>query len=87
MHFVFLLLPFRLWCIISGTFLRGTVPMERPLKAHISYLETRLQQLNSEIMENWRTQIERNRLESEIRAAELALTYYRKALQLEKQIH
>jgi hypothetical protein len=37
-------------------------------------------------MENRRTQIERNRLESEIRAAQLALTHYRKALELEQQL-
>ena len=49
--------------------------MDRPLQEHISYLERRLQELNSQIMENRRTQDERNRLESEIRAAQLALTY------------
>jgi hypothetical protein len=38
-------------------------------------------------MENRRSQEERNRLESEIRAANLALSYYREALNLEKQIN
>jgi hypothetical protein len=37
-------------------------------------------------MENTLTQKQRNRLESEIRAAELALGYYRKALELEKRV-
>jgi len=60
--------------------------MDRPLRDHIAYLETRLQELNAQIMENRRTQIERNRLESEIRAAELALNYYRKALELERKL-
>lgn len=60
--------------------------MDRPLKEHISHLERRLQELNREIMENRRTQDERNRLESEIRAAQLALTYYRKAFELEQQV-
>jgi len=60
--------------------------MERPLKDHISYLESRLQQLSRYVMENRRTQVERNKIESEIRAAELALTYYRKALELEKRV-
>lgn len=60
--------------------------MDRPLKEHISHLEHRLQELNREIMENKRTQDERNQLESEIRAAQLALTYYRKALELERQV-
>jgi uncharacterized protein YigA (DUF484 family) len=60
--------------------------MERPVKDHISHLEERIQDLNKQIMENRRTQNERNRLESEIRAAELALVYYRKALELEQQV-
>jgi hypothetical protein len=60
--------------------------MDRTLGEHISHLELRLQELNAQIMENRRTQIERNRLESEIRAAQLALTYYRKAQELEQQV-
>lgn len=60
--------------------------MDRTLREHISYLEQRLKKLNQRIMENGRSQIDRNRLESEIRAAELALTYYRKALELEREV-
>jgi len=60
--------------------------MERPVKEHIYVLERRVQKLNRLIMDNRRTQKERNRLESEIRAAQLALDHYRKALELEKQI-
>ena len=60
--------------------------MERPLKEHISFLESRVQELNGNIMQNRQTQVERNRLDAEIRAAQLALTYYRKALELEKEI-
>lgn len=60
--------------------------MERPVKDHISHLEQRIEELNKQIMENTRTQNERNRFESEIRAAELALVYYRKALELEQQV-
>jgi hypothetical protein len=60
--------------------------MDRTLREHISHLEDRLQSLTSEIMEDERTQVERNRIESEIRAAQLALTYYRRALELERQI-
>jgi hypothetical protein len=37
-------------------------------------------------MDKSQTQAERNRVESEIRAAELALEYYRKAIELEKQV-
>jgi hypothetical protein len=60
--------------------------MDRTVREHIAYLETRLRDLNAEIMEDRRTHDEVNRLQSEIRAAEMALTYYRKALELEKQI-
>jgi uncharacterized protein YlxW (UPF0749 family) len=60
--------------------------MERPVKEHIYFLERRVQRLNRLIMENERTQEERNRLESEIRATQLALDHYCKALELEKQI-
>jgi uncharacterized protein YigA (DUF484 family) len=59
--------------------------MDRPLRDHISHLENRLQKLNQQIMDNRRTQIERNHIEAEIRAAQMALTYYRKALELERQ--
>ena len=61
--------------------------MERQLKDHISYLEDRVQELNRLVMENRRTQSERNRFEAGDSAAQLALTYYRKALELEKQVH
>lgn len=60
--------------------------MERPLKEHISFLETQVQKLNADVMNNSRTQAERNRIEAEIRATELALVYYRKALELEKRV-
>ena len=60
--------------------------MDRPLKEHISHLEQRLKLLNNQLMERSRTIEERNRTESEIRAAELALVYYRKALDLEQEI-
>jgi uncharacterized protein YigA (DUF484 family) len=60
--------------------------MDRPLREHITHLEQRLRDLNTQIMENRRTQAESNRLQAEIRFAEMALVYYRKALELEKQI-
>jgi uncharacterized protein YigA (DUF484 family) len=59
--------------------------MDRALRDHISHLENRLQKLNQQIMDNRRTQIERNHIEAEIRAAQMALTYYRKALEFERQ--
>lgn len=60
--------------------------MDRPLREHVSHLEQRPRLLNNQLMEVSRTIVERNRIESEIRAAELALVYYRKALELEKQL-
>lgn len=60
--------------------------MNRTLGEHISHLEQKLRDLNNEMMEQKRTLVERNRIESEIRAAELALAYYRKALTLEEQL-
>jgi hypothetical protein len=60
--------------------------MDRPLNEHISQLELRLHKLKKELMDSARTREERNRIESEIRVATLALDYYRKALELESQI-
>jgi hypothetical protein len=60
--------------------------MDRPLREHISHLEKRLEKLNKELMEHSRTIEERNRMESEIRVAQLALVYYRNALELERQV-
>jgi hypothetical protein len=60
--------------------------MDRTVREHIARLEQRLRELNSEIMDDTKSQSQRNRIEAEIRAAELALDYYRKALDLERQI-
>jgi hypothetical protein len=60
--------------------------MERPLREHMAHLEQRIRELNQEIMQNRLTKEERNRMESEIRAAELALSYYRKALAIEHSL-
>jgi hypothetical protein len=60
--------------------------MDRPLSEHIRFLEQQLQLLHRGIMDDGRTIKERNRLESEIRAAQLALEHYKKALALEESI-
>ena len=49
---------------------------DRSLKEHIGFLETRQEEVHREMMDETRTRIDRNRVESEIRAAELALIYY-----------
>ena len=59
--------------------------MDTPLKDHIKYLERRLETLNEEIMGS-RSQQDRNRIESEIRAASLALAHYRTAFELEQSL-
>jgi hypothetical protein len=61
--------------------------MDKALAVHISFLEHSLNSLTKKLMEDSRTRVERNRIESEIRAAELALIYYKKALELEQQIN
>jgi hypothetical protein len=60
--------------------------MDKALGFHISYLEQTLDSLHEKAMDEGRTRAERNRVESEIRAAELALVYYKKALELEQQL-
>jgi hypothetical protein len=60
--------------------------MDKPLKEHISRLEQRIQALNEQIMSNRLRQEERNRLEAEIRAANLAITHYKAAIELEKSL-
>ena len=42
--------------------------------------------LNMQVMENRRALAERNQIESEIRAVNLALSHYRAALELEKDL-
>ena len=59
--------------------------MDLTLRQHIATLEEQLKKLNQEIMED-RTLAERNRLQAEIRAAEMALAHYRAALELEKNL-
>ena len=60
--------------------------MDRPLREHIQNLERRIRLLSQQIMDNHRTREDRNRIESELRAAEMALSYYRKAVELEQQV-
>lgn len=60
--------------------------MQTPVGEHIRKLEERLKVLNVEIMQNSRTLNDRNKIEAEIRAASLALTYYKAALELEKSL-
>jgi hypothetical protein len=60
--------------------------MERPLKDHLRGLEDRLQQLHERVMLNSVSREERNQLEAEIRAANLAISHFRAALELERSL-
>ena len=60
--------------------------MDRPLREHIGELEKRLSRLAAKSMENRLSRTERNRVEAEIRAVNLALTHFREALELERQL-
>ena len=60
--------------------------MDRTVREHISFLEDRIQQLNFKMMESRQNQEQINEIESELRAATLALSYYLKALELEKSL-
>jgi hypothetical protein len=55
--------------------------MQHILHEHILRLEDRIQALSDQL-----TDPERDRLSDELRVAELALAYYRKAFELEQQI-
>jgi hypothetical protein len=59
--------------------------MEVTLREHLQRLDERLESLSREIMEN-RTLEERNRIEAEIRAANLAIAHYKAALELERRL-
>lgn len=60
--------------------------MDKPLRQHISELESRVQQLSHEKMLNHKSRMERNRIETELRVAQQALEHYRHAMKLEAQL-
>lgn len=60
--------------------------MQTTVQAHIAFLEERIQTFNAQLTEPGRTPGERDSLRSSLHIAELALTYYRKAYELEQTI-
>jgi hypothetical protein len=60
--------------------------MDTSVRDHILELQKRLAGLNAMLMEEGRTRAERNNIESEIRATQLVLDYYLRALQLEREL-
>ena len=59
--------------------------MERSVREHLRRLDERLQLLSQQIMEN-SSREERNKVEAEIRAANLAIAHYKAALELEERL-
>ena len=60
--------------------------MDTSVREHIRLLQEHIQHLGSRIMENRLSLRERNQIESEIRAAESLIEYYRNALEIEKKL-
>ena len=59
--------------------------MERLLKDHVELLQRRLESIAYRLQETHDRE-QRNRLEAEFRAANLALEHYRKALEIENSL-
>lgn len=66
--------------------LRGEEGMDLTVREHTRRLQQRLETLNEEIMRRDLSQEQRNRLESDIRAVNLALAYYQSALEVEQRL-
>ncbi len=60
--------------------------MQIPVVEHIRRLQHRLEELNEEIMRPGISLEERNKIESDIRAVNLALEHYRAALEIEQNV-
>ncbi len=60
--------------------------MNRSLGEHIRFLEQLVQTLSDREMQNGLSVADRNKIESQLRAAEAILQHYRKALELEEQL-
>ncbi len=60
--------------------------MDLTLGQHIRRLQHRLEALNEEIMRTGISLEQRNKIESDIRAVNLALDHYRAALEIEQSI-
>ena len=61
--------------------------MQSTLHEHILHLEHLIQTLTDKLTDPQRTLTERQLLNDAVQNAELSLTYYRKALELEQRLH
>lgn len=60
--------------------------MDQTVREHIRKLESRLLQLNADLMETDLSLGKRNEIEAEIRVTEVVLTHFRTAIKLEQQL-
>ena len=60
--------------------------MQRSVETHIKILRARLDLLLGNAVANGISQAERNAIEAEIRAVQMALAHYQSAIELEKSI-
>jgi hypothetical protein len=60
--------------------------MEQTLRQHIGFLEERLKDLRNELSDPSRVAAELQRVRADLQIAELALSHYRKALDLERRL-
>lgn len=62
------------------------VHMEQTLRQHIGFLEERLNDLRNQLSDPSRVAAELQRVRADLQIAELALSHYRKALDLERKL-
>lgn len=60
--------------------------MDKAVGQHIQDLERRIQQISVQMMDSKTARPERNRLEAELRVAQQAIEFYRKALEFERKL-
>jgi hypothetical protein len=62
------------------------VRMDKTVGEHIRELETRRQQLRDETMKDGLSLVRKNDIDSDIRAIDLAISYFRAALETKQQV-
>jgi hypothetical protein len=60
--------------------------MDKTVGEHIRELETRRQQLRDETMKDGLSLVRKNDIDSDIRAIDLAISYFRAALETKQQV-
>jgi hypothetical protein len=60
--------------------------VDKAVGQHIEDLERRIYQISVQMMDSKTAQPDRNHLEAELRAAQQAIEFYRKALEFERKL-